>query len=92
MIQHQRLIISALEKQAHVQSKSYRRVFAQHCLCQGNDIKMWCICIMAYYRSSRLYRVIDIQIDNRLIVKTKFSLKIKQNHQNDIQTIMYFFL
>ena len=47
---------------------------------------------MAYCRSSCLYRVIDIQIDNRLIVKTKFSLKIKQNHQNDTQTIMYFFV
>lgn len=35
MIQHQRLIIFALEKQAHMQSKSYRRAFAQHCLCQG---------------------------------------------------------
>ena len=31
MIQHQRLIISALEKQAHMQSESYSRVFAQHC-------------------------------------------------------------
>ena len=35
MIQHQRLIISALEKQTHMQSESYRRVFTQHCLYQG---------------------------------------------------------